>query len=76
MAGASLFNQEPVAVYEGMADTFNQETEVGVIFNAYDYLEGSEVVYMNNRAFHLTGKEIGKIKGGLGFDMSQSIQRR
>jgi hypothetical protein len=36
------------------------EDRVGVMFNAYDYWRGRELVYMNARASELTGKTLGE----------------
>ncbi len=55
----SLVCREPSTTYEEIADTFNDQKDVGIIFNAYEYLKGIEVVYMNDRAFELTGKRVG-----------------
>ncbi len=55
----SLVCQDSDAIYEGLAKTFTDEKQVGVIFNAYEFSTGTEVVYMNDRAFELTGKSFG-----------------
>jgi hypothetical protein len=43
-----------------IAPVLAREERVGVMFNAYDYRCGRELVYMNARASELTGKTLGE----------------
>jgi len=56
----SLISAFPAGTFEGIADTLNAEKRAGVIFNAYDFIEGYEYVYLNRRAQELTGKKPGE----------------
>jgi hypothetical protein len=54
----SLVPAFPPGFYDDIASAFDK-TEIGVIFNAYDFDDGRERVYMNKAAFALTGKKPG-----------------
>lgn len=42
--------------FEEIAERFNAREDIGIVFNAYDFEQGVEHVYMNEQAFRLTGK--------------------
>jgi hypothetical protein len=60
----SLVSQIPADTFRTIAKVFNGEDEkqegVGILFNAYDFLEGHEYVYLNATAVGLTGKRWGR----------------
>jgi hypothetical protein len=58
MPARSLIPAFPPDFYSGIADALNG-TEIGIVFNAYNFEEGCETVYMNEAALKLTGKSIG-----------------
>lgn len=55
----SLVPAFPADFYSGIAEALN-DTEVGVAFNAYNFEDGHEYVYMNKAALKLTGKTLGR----------------
>jgi hypothetical protein len=54
----SLIPAFPDDFYDDIADALN-DTEIGIVFNAYNFEEGCETVYMNEAALKLTGKSVG-----------------
>ena len=51
-----LENEGDRIVRTAIADLFNDESHgIGIIFNAYDFVEGHEHVFMNRKAAELTG---------------------
>lgn len=54
----SLVPAFPADFYSSISDALN-DTQIGVVFNAYNFEEGRETVYMNKTALKLTGKTIG-----------------
>lgn len=59
MPARSLVPAFPPDFYSGIAEALN-DTKVGVVFNAYNFDDGHEYVYMNQAALTLTGKTIGR----------------
>jgi len=58
MPARSLIPAFPANFYSDISDALN-DTEIGVVFNAYNFEEGRETVYMNKMALQLTGKSVG-----------------
>ncbi len=58
MPARSLIPAFPPNFYSDISDALN-DTEIGVVFNAYNFEEGCESVYMNKVALKLTGKTLG-----------------
>jgi len=58
MPARSLVPAFPANFYSDIADTLNG-SKTGVVFNAYNFEDGREYVYMNEAALELTGKKIG-----------------
>lgn len=58
MPARSLVPAFPADFYSSLSDALN-DTQIGVVFNAYNFEEGSETVYMNEAALKLTGKTLG-----------------
>ena len=58
MPARSLVPAFPGDFYSGIADALNG-TKIGVVFNAYNFEDGREYVYMNEAALKLTGKTPG-----------------
>lgn len=58
MPARSLVPAFPGDFYSGIADALNG-SEIGIAFNAYNFEEGCETVYMNEAALKLTGKTLG-----------------
>jgi len=58
MPARSLVPAFPGDFYSSISDALNH-TEIGVVFNAYNFEQGCESVYMNEAALKLTGKTIG-----------------
>ena len=54
----SLVPAFPPDFYSSIADALTR-TDIGVVFNAYNFEEGRESVYMNKAALTLTGKTLG-----------------
>jgi len=59
MPARSLVPAFPPDFHSGIAAALN-DTEVGVVFNAYNFDDGHEYVYMNKAALKLTGKSLGR----------------
>jgi hypothetical protein len=58
MPARSLVPAFPANFYSDISDALN-DSEIGVVFNAYNFEEGREIVYMNKVALKLTGKKVG-----------------
>ena len=58
MPARSLVPAFPGDFYSGIADALNG-AKIGVVFNAYNFEDGREYVYMNEAALTLTGKKLG-----------------
>lgn len=41
---------------QSIADVLGRESDVGVMFNSYDFVSGQETIYLNERAQQITGK--------------------
>ena len=61
MPARSLVPAFPPDFYSDIAEPMN-DTEIGVMFNAYNFDDGHEYVYMNEAALKLTGKSLGTHK--------------
>jgi hypothetical protein len=59
MPARSLVPAFPPDFYSGIASALN-DSEIGVVFNAYNFDDGHEYVYMNKPALKLTGKKLGR----------------
>ena len=62
MPARSLVSQDLILhpeLFKEISDVFNDDSDdghgIGVIFNAYDFIEGHEHVFMNRKAAELTG---------------------
>src|SRR5579859_2280328 len=71
MPARSLVPAFPPDFYSGIAEALN-DTEVGVVFNAYNFDDGHEYVYMNKAALKLTGKSLGGTAPRAGSSISRS----
>jgi len=58
MPARSLVPAFPADFYSDISAALN-DTEIGVVFNAYNFDNGHEYVYMNKAALKLTGKKLG-----------------
>ena len=66
MPARSLVSQDKILhpdLFREISDLFNDDSEkghgIGIIFNAYDFVEGLEYVFMNKKAADLTGHALG-----------------